>query len=147
MAINENDEYNNLLMQLKENLHLSEENETHHNDKTFHNSDNYSEFQLVTGFRSNSTLLWVPSEKCFFKQNAYSKTYDGMAYTCYEKECKARKVLSEEKLITINASHILHTSMESMYKELYYLNLMKEMAQNEPHSSTVSQIFERVQAM
>lgn len=107
------------------------------------------EFELVPGFRSTSKLLWIPSENCFYKQNTYSKTNNGMAYTCYNNECKARKVLTEQnaRVITIASAHTPHISMYSMYKELFYLNLMKDMCRTQPHSITVAEIYNKVQAM
>lgn len=143
----DDNDYLKLMQELQENLRLSESDEEEKNEKKdeFRNDD----FELVTGYRDGSKLLWVPSENCFYKQNSYSKTHDGMAYTCYDSECKARKVLINNgtELITLAAIHIPHISMQKMYKELYYLNLMKNMCRTEPHSVSVSQIYERTQAM
>lgn len=107
------------------------------------------EFELVPGSRSTSKLLWVPSEQCFYKQNTYSKTYNGMAYKCYEPECRARKVLTDQntRLITIAATHKTHMLMYPLYKEFHYLNLMKDMCRTEPHSVAVSEIYNKVQSM
>lgn len=142
------DEYSQLMNEIKEKLKVSEEN-----DKPKVNQDEEQvitndEFELVVGSRANSKLLWVPSENCFYKQNSYSKTYNGKAYTCYNDECKARKVLNQQnQLITIAARHIRHPSMQPMYKELYYLNLMKNKCRTEPHSAKVAEIYNKVQAM
>lgn len=144
----EKTEYQKLLEELEDNLRISEsENKAHEISETI--KDEKNEFEWVTGYRTTSKLLWVPHENCFYKQNAYSKGYDGMAYTCYDKECRARKVLAEDntKLVTISGEHIPHLSMEPMYRELYHLNLMKEMCQTEPHSVSVSKIYNKVQAM
>lgn len=137
-------EYQKLIRELEENLRLnkSEENLNYENED-IGNID----FEIVPGYRTSSNLLWVQSENCFFKQNVYSKTHNGIAYTCYDEDCKARKVLADNgtKLITINSTHVPHLPMNKMYKELYYLNLMKELCKSEPHSVTVSQIYERTQ--
>lgn len=140
-------DYMELLQELKENLRLNESKEENLNFES--NVLRKIDFELVPGYRSGSNLLWIPSESCFYKQNTFSKTHDGMAYTCYDSECKARKVLTENgtELFTITMRHIPHLPMEKMYKELYYLNLMKHMSRTEPHSVSVSQIFERTQAM
>lgn len=140
-------EYLKLLQELEENLRIDSKNEVHENYEL--NEDGNTEFELVTGYRSTSKLLWVSLDNCFYKQNAYSKKYDGMAYTCYDNECKARKVLTTNntKLITIAREHIAHLSMEPMYRELYYLNLMKQMCQTEPHSVTVAVIYNKAQAL
>lgn len=146
----DNNDYTKLIQELQDNLRLNEEDE---NEKS-ENEDVKDElanddFEIVTGFRDGSSLLWIRSENCFYKQNTYSKTYDGVAYTCYDSECKARKVLTNNatELITLAAAHIPHLSMYKMYKELYYLNKMKQMCRTEPHSVSVAQIFERTQAM
>lgn len=142
-------EYVKLMQELKENLRLSEKEENAKNEKNEKDEIRNDDFELITGYRDGSTLLWVRSESCFYKQNTYSKTHDGLAYTCYDSECKARKVLpkDESRLITLAATHIPHLSMTKMYKELHYLNLMKSMCKTEPHSVSVAQIYERVQAM
>lgn len=142
--------YIELMKELQENLRLSENEENENKESEEEKNDEFQseDFELVTGYRDGSKLLWIPSENCFYKQNTYSKKYDGMAYTCYESECKARKVINNEKnLITIAATHIPHLSMQKMYKELHYLNLMKSMCQTAPHSDSNNDIFERVQAM
>ena len=148
----EESEYNNLLQEIQENLRISESEENESNEKDEHDEkDDFrnDDFEIVTGFRDGSKLLYVPGEKCFYKQNAFSKTHDGMAYTCYDGECTARKVLKNNgaEIMTLNAAHIPHLSMDRMYKELYYLNLMKHLCRTESHSVSVSQIYERVQAM
>lgn len=141
-------EYLKLLQELEDNLRIEESREEVHENYELNNGEN-TDFELVTGYRSTSKLLWVSSDNCFYKQNAYSKKYDGTAYTCYDNECKARKVLTANntKLITIAAEHIAHLSMESMYWELYYLNLMKRMCQTEPHSVSVAVIYNKAQAL
>lgn len=70
-----------------------------------------------------------------------------MAYTCYDEECRARKVLTNTGLVSIQATHVLHLPMKKMYQELKYLNLMKESCRTEPHSVGVSTIFEKIQAL
>lgn len=141
------DDYMQLLQEIQNNLRLSEKNEesiSTHEKTELRNED----FELVTGYRSGSMLLWVSSENCFYKQNTFSKIHDGMAYTCYNNECKARKVLKNNgtELITIATTHELHLPMQKMYKELQYLNSMKDLCRTEPHSVSVSQIYERTQA-
>lgn len=128
-----NEEYSQLMNEIREKLRLSEDkDEPEDNIDEKLDFQNF-EFELVTGFRSNSKLLWVPEENSLYKQNTYSKTYNGMAYTCYNDECKARKVLTEQgQLLTIAASHVTHLSMQPIYKELHYLNVMKEMCKTEP---------------
>lgn len=140
-----NSEYLKLLELLEENLQLSDSDDEQENVEI--EPIQKIEFEIVTGFRSNSKLIWVPSENSFFKQNTYSKTFNGIAYTCHNPECKARKVLMENdtKLITISATHIPHRSMQPMYKQLFYLNQMKNMCQTEPHSVKVSTIFNKAQ--
>lgn len=105
-------------------------------------------FEFVVGYRSGSNLLWVPSDNCFYKQNVYSKTYNGIAYRCYDNNCTARKVVTEDNiLLTISESHIPHPEMYNMYKELHYLNLMKDMCRTEPLSVKVSDIYKQVSKM
>lgn len=144
-------EYNKLLQEIQENLRLSESEKNESNEKDKDKEDEFQndDFEIVTGYRDGSKLLYVPGEKFFYKQNTFSKTYDGMAYTCYDDECTARKVLINNgaERLTLNATHVPHLSMEKMYKELYYLNLMKNLCRTEPHSVSVSQIYERIQAM
>lgn len=142
-------DYIELMQELENNLRLSENKEDEENKESENGELRSDDFELVTGYRDGSKLLWVPSENCFYKQNTYSKTYDGMAYTCHDSECHARKVLTNDgkKLITIASMHIPHLSMKKMYKELHYLNLMKHMCRTEPHSISVSQIYDKVQAM
>lgn len=143
-----NSEYSQLMKELKEKLQLSEKQGELEEDIDEKEVIRNIEFELVTGSRSNSKLLWIPSENCFYKQNTYSKTYDGMAYTCYDDDCKARKVLnSQNQLITLAAAHTRHLPMKQMYKELFYLNLMKDMCRSEPHSVKVAEIYNKVQAM
>lgn len=142
-------EYNKLLQELQENLRLNESKETENNEKDKTDESQNDNFELVTGYRDGSKLLYVLAEKCFYKQNTYSKFHDGMAYTCYDSECRARKILINNgtELITLAATHIPHLSMQKMYKELHYLNLMKHLCRTESHSISVSQIYERTQAM
>lgn len=142
------DDYSKLMKELQENLRISgeeeEENEKIEDENV--NNELENDFEVVTGYREGSKLLWIPSEKYFYKQNSYSKTYDGMAYTCYDSECTARKVLKDNETITLAATHVPHLSMYKMYKELFYLNEMKKMCKTEPHTVSVKQIYDRVQA-
>lgn len=101
------DEFVKLISELEENLKINEsKQDLNYENEEFGNID----FEIVPGYRSGSNLLWVSCENCFYKQNVYSKTHDGMAYTCYNEECKARKVLTDNgtRLLTINSSHVLH---------------------------------------
>lgn len=151
MADDKDKDYIELMKELQENLRLSDnkENEDEGNNENGKDDFRNDNFELVTGYRDGSKLLWVPSDNCFYKQNSYSKTHDGMAYTCYDSECKARKVLTNDDttLITLASTHIPHLPMQKMYKELHYLNSMKNLCRTEPHSVSVAQIFERTQAM
>lgn len=74
-------------------------------------------FELVTGYRNGSKLLWVSSENCFYRQNTYSKPHDGIAYTQYNSECKARKVLRNNGMEsnTIAVTHIPHLFMRQKF--------------------------------
>lgn len=147
----EDSAYAELMNELQENLRISEKEESDKKENEEKINDEEDDFELVTGYKSGSTLLWIPPENCLYKQNVYSKTHDGMAYTCYDAECTARKVLksdaNESSVITINSTHIPHLPMKKNYKELHYLNLMKSMCRTEPNSVTNEQIFKKVQAM
>lgn len=143
-----NKEYFELMNEIKDKLRLTDETGNSENglDETvdFKNFD----YELITGNRGNSQLLWVPEENSLFKQNTFSKTFDGMAYTCYDNDCTARKVLNGQgQLITIAATHIPHLSMQPIFKKFHYLNLMKGMCRTEPHSVSVADIYNKVQAL
>lgn len=142
-------DYVKLIEELQENLRMSESEEEKENNGNENDESRNKYFEIVTGYKVGSKLVWVPSENCFYKQNTYSKTYDGMAYTCYDDECTARKVLPNNgtELITLASAHVPHLPMRKMYKERHYLNLMKDLCRTEPHTVSVSQIFYRVQAM
>lgn len=142
------DEYSLLMNEIKEKLRINEEQDEPEIEIVGEQAVQNIEFELIVGSRANSVLLWVPSENCLYKQNTFSKSHNGMAYTCYNKECTARKVLTNQnQLITIADRHTPHLSMQLLYKELFYLNLMKNMCRTEAHSVKVVDIYNKVQAM
>lgn len=59
-------EYLKLLQELESNLRINEIEEKRDNCEK--NELENTAFELVTGFRSTSKLLWIPSERCFYKK-------------------------------------------------------------------------------
>lgn len=100
-------------------------------------------FIWIQGLRENSKLMWVPNEENLYYANVRSREYDAMGYTCYVKKCTARIYLKDDGTAfkTQIREHCNHETMYSVYREMQYINAMKENCQNASASITIREIY------
>lgn len=94
------------------------------------------EYELLTGKRTDSTLVYVPSEKNLYVKN--STTKDVQRYVCYQKilrrgpqngdvipMCYARITMKNGNCYRTNAPHAPHGDHEHIYADMLTANKIK----------------------
>lgn len=129
--------------------HLNDEREDN-NDESAHNDEfnNNNEpkslnFAWIEGLRTGSRLVWVPNEENVYYANAISKKRNGIACTCYEKNCKKRILITDDGTVVVETNEINHThgSLYNIYKERYLYTYMKERCRTAPASAEIRDIY------
>lgn len=103
------------------------------------------EFEWIEGSRSDSKLIWVPSEHCLYYTNVFNARLNAVACTCYEKECRARILIKKDNTAIRQLSsmpHISHGSMYHTYKEKRLFVFMKERCLTVPASASTKSIYD-----
>lgn len=82
-------------------------------------------FEIMSGKRRNSKVLYIIDEKQFYLQKSEAK--GRQYYTCYERNCKSRVIL--EKGQCRKATDFIehnHRDQQQLYDELKALNEIKD---------------------
>lgn len=85
------------------------------------------EYELISGKKLKSTLLYVLSEKQLYKIK--TKTINKTYYVCYQKNCAARiEILTNSVCCKPNKDVNQHThgAVEDQYKEISCINEIRE---------------------
>lgn len=80
-------------------------------------------YEFTPGQRANSQLLYTIDEKQFYRFNKNISI--GSVYLCAEKNCKCRVKLNEGKCFQEKNQKHDHENKESLYWELFVLNVIK----------------------
>lgn len=100
------------------------------------------EYEIMSGFRYNSNLLFVKPEKQFYIKNTQSKI--GIGYKCYVKNCFRRVYLRNEKCFIGDAALHDHGDKSEMYVNLIALNEMKTILRSVENRRNPRQVFDDV---
>lgn len=104
-------------------------------------------YELVSGFRMNSQLMWAYDEMQLYYK--YSSSKNKTAYTCRIEGCTARVFLREDKTAfkDTRCKHSnAHGTQYKEYKAMYCDNKMKQKAKSAPASMTPYDIYMEVVA-
>lgn len=99
-------------------------------------------YEIMPGFRFNSSLLFCPDEQQFYVRNSTSKI--GIGYTCYVGGCKCRMHVRDNKCYTGNTFVHDHGDKTEMYYNLCALNEMKRILRSVDNRCTPKQVFDDV---
>lgn len=84
------------------------------------------EFEIITGLRVGTSLMYIKSEQQLYKVN--SKLKESTIYLCVNRNCKARaKIMKKtQKCVRHNKFEHNHPNAEKKYDETKVLNIIKE---------------------
>lgn len=84
------------------------------------------EYELVTGSRVDTSLLYIKSEMQLYKCNA--KLKKSVIYLCTDRNCKSRvRIMKQSRECFRHNNHEhSHPNHESKYKEMKVLNTIKQ---------------------
>lgn len=81
------------------------------------------EYEIVTGLRANSQLLYLPSEKQLYRKNTITKR--GVHYKCKTDGCRIRIYMNNGICYKLIGVEHAHASSELSYIRLNALNEVK----------------------
>lgn len=83
------------------------------------------EFEIISGKRINSKVLYVKEEKqCYIRKSESKGT---IYYTCYKKSCKSRVILKNGQCSkVVNFTQHNHSDQHAFYEELKALSQVKK---------------------
>lgn len=99
-------------------------------------------YEIMPGYRYNSSVLFCPEEQQFYLRNSTSKI--GIGYTCYVKECKCRMHVRDNICYVANTFSHDHGDKTEMYYNLCALNEMKRILRSVENRSSPKQVFDDV---
>lgn len=99
------------------------------------------QYSLMSGFRTNSNLLWCSSEKQFYVKNATSSRV-GHGYTCYIDGCKARVHLKGTTCTVANSTAHNHSDQSQLFINFTVLNRVKAILSSPDNKLETKKVFE-----